>query len=355
MTSQEKNKDSRKYMFKEGSNPLFPISNKSPNPLKNYSAVKLNIKIDNLKKNYKKSNYINLNQNYKKMIENSSALKNYKDINKTYSSSRPKDESQLVNPNLSKIKPLNFIKNINSSGNLEVYQNINNNKKSNLSANKQKNKSEVNLEKNAKNYKNNINFLSPKNNRNYNLFDNNKTYSLRKPSLKKNNNIIEINNINSNSYYNNIIINNNSFTQKNSDIYLKTDKNNRNIQTPKQSNVKLIFNNKRIFDKKTNDTPIILKRKDSSSLPLTTTKTGNNLKISIDKNIFNGEYKLHLKKPIRNFSNGKNAINNYIKSNKNLTFEKNKKKKINGPEELHFYFIKGIQEGKLIEKEFENN
>ena len=55
MTLQDKNKDNKKYMFKEGSNPLFPISNKSPNPLKNYSAVKLNIKIDLKKKNKKLS------------------------------------------------------------------------------------------------------------------------------------------------------------------------------------------------------------------------------------------------------------------------------------------------------------
>ena len=354
MTLQDKNKDNKKYMFKEGSNPLFPISNKSPNPLKNYSAVKLNIKIDLKKKNKKlSSNYLNTNPNSKKILENS-AFKNYKEINKTYLSSRKKDENPIINANLSKIKPLNFTKNINNSGILEKYQNLTNTRKANFSANKQKNKSDINLEINSSDY-NNFNFLSPKNNRNPNFLDNNNIYSVRKPVNNKNKNFIEINNINSNSYYNNIIINNNSFTQKNSDIQPKIDKNNRGIKTPKESNVKLIFNNKRICEKKPDDTPIILKRKDSSSLPLTNTNTGNNLKISIDKNIFNGEYKLHLKKSIRNFSNQKNIINNYIKSDKKITLEKNKKKKINGPEDLHFFYIQGIQEGKLNEREFDKD
>ena len=34
---------------------------------------------------------------------------------------------------------------------------------------------------------------------------------------------------------------------------------------------------------------------------------------------------------------------------------KTKKKKINGPEELHFYFIKGIQDGKNTKKDFEKD
>ena len=201
---------------------------------------------------------------------------------------------------------------------------------------------------------------------------NNNTYNLKKPNNK--NNIIEIANSNNNSFYKNIIINNNSskninpnsnlLNQKksNNNYYLKTEKYNIGAKTPKESNIKLIFNNKNINGKKLEDTPIILKKKDSS-LPLKN-NNGNNLKVSIDKNASNGEYKLHLKKPTKNISNDNNIINmnlnNYINIQKDekIILENNykeKKKKINGPEDLHFYYIKVIQEGKETEIGFEKD
>ena len=378
MASHGKN-NNKNILFKEGSNPLFPKSNKFPNPLNYYSAVKLNVKL-NLKNNNKKlsSNYINTNINNKKIKENS-AVKNYKEINKTYSSaSREKEENPIVKLNnikLSKINPLNFSPIINDSEIIEKYKNNNSHKRSYLSATKEKNKTNINLESNSlRNYKNNLNIISP-NCRNSKMINfNNNTYSLRKTNDNKN--IIEINNSNNNSYFSNIIINNNSSgniksnsklsNQKNSSNYnyLKTEKNDRDIGTPKDSDLKLIFNNKNIFGKKFDDPPIILKKKDSSSLPLANTKLGNNLKFSNDKNIFNGEYKLHLKRSKKNISNENNIINmnfnNYInaKDDEELILEKRnqkKKNKIDGPEDLHFYYIQVIQEGKKNESRFEKD
>lgn len=377
MTSHKKNNESKKFMFKEVSNPLFPISNKMSNNLNYYSAIKLNLKPD-LNKHIKKlaSNDINsTNIQYKKLIENASAIKTKKEINKTYSStSRPKEENsniiQLNNSKLSKIKPLDFSANINNSAISEKYKKNNNNnqKRALLSASKLKNKTNIDLDAySPKEFKNNINIISPSNLGTSQIFNNNKNniYSLRKPNIN-NKNIIGINNSNSNSYYNNIIINNNSSTnintnfnlintkKPNNNYYLKTDMNNNiGTTTPKESNVRLIFNNKNLTKKKLEDPPIILKRKDSS-LPLANTNPDNKLKYSIDKNIFNGEYKLHLKKTKKNYTKD----NNYLKKNEKIIIDdtiKKKKNNIKGPEDLHFYYIQAIQEGKKTELDFEKD
>ena len=369
-----KNNENKKYMFKEGSNPLFPISNKTPNLLNYYSAIKLNIKTD-LKRPNKRlaSNDLN-NLQHKKIVENSSGVKHFKEINKTYSSSRPKDEKQLNklnNSKLTKIKPLEFSPNMNDSSNIEKYKSNSTHKRVLLSATKAFNKTNIDLDI-PKEYKNNLNVISQKNFGNSQIINKNNIYNLRKPNNK--NNIIEITNSNSNSYYKNIIVNNNSSKNisSNSNLinpkkpvnnyYLKTEINNRVTQTPKEPSVKLIFNNKNIFGKKFEETPIILKKKDSS-LPLANTNSRINLKVSQDKNAFNGEYKLHLKKPTRNNSNENNIINmnlnNYIniKKDEKIIVENNykeKKKKIKGPEDLHFYFIQVIQEGKKSEIDFKD-
>ena len=367
-----KNNENKKYMYKEKSNPLFPISNKTPNLLNYYSAIKLNIKTD-LKRPNKRlaSNDLNNLQN-KKYIENSTGIKLLKEINKAYSSSRPKDENQLLklnNSKLSKIKPLELSPNMNDSANIEKYKKNNStHKRALLSATKAINKTNINLDI-SKDYKNNLNAISQKNFLNSQIINENNIYNLRKPNNK--NNIIEIANLNNNnSYYKNIIINNNFNSNPNlinpkkpvNNYYLKTEINNRVTQTPKEPNVKLIFNNKNLFGKKLEETPIILKKKDSS-LPLKNTYSGINLNTSKDKNAFNGEYKLHLKKPTKNNSNENNIINmnlnNYIniKKNEKIIVENNykeKNKKINGPEDLHFYFIQVIQEGKNSEIEFKD-
>ena len=369
MSSQEKKNDKKKYMFKEGSNPLFPISNKIQNQLDySSSALKLNVKLDN----NKLSKNLTSNILPRKIQKNSHDIKNNKDINKTYSSSKQKEENQpikLNNIKLSKLKPLDFPSNINDSGISEKFKyNNSKNKKANLSTNKEKNKTEI------LDYKNLINFkISPKNLANYKNINFNKynnSYSLRKPILNKN--IIELNNEN-NSFYKNIIINNNSSTnikkkfnfikQKNQtdNLYLKTDKNDKDIKNPKDLKVKLIFNNKNI-EKNLEDAPITLKRKESS-FPLATNTPRNNLKFSLNKNLFNGKYKLHLKRHKNNFSNENNVVNmnlnNYININKDEIllleqFRKNKNQ-INGPEDLHFYYINVLQEGKKNENMFEKD
>lgn len=342
MASYRKNKN---FSFKEGSNPLFPISNPNINLINYYSALKLNSKMD-LKKQKKKimsNTNINVNSQNKRMIENPSGLNNSK----------------------VKIKPLDFSTSANDS---KIYEKIikenMNKKQSNFSANKS----------NILENKNNINIISPKNifeksqilNIN-NINNKNNIFSVRNPNIYKN--VVEINNSNNKSYINNIIINNSSTNinqnvltkkQKNSNNNSKININNIDINNPKEkdANIKLVFKNNNIgggkkikFDNL--DIPITLKRKDSP-LPFTYTSP-NNLK---EKNIFNGNYKLHLKKQ-RNISDlndilNMNNINNFMKQELNLNSNSKKKKKITGPEDLHFYFINVIQDGKKNETVFKD-
>ena len=231
MNTNAKNNENKKYLFKEVNNPLFPISNKTPNSLNYYSALKLNINADFKKHKKLTSNDIISNFQHKKMIENS-AMKNFKEINKEYSSSRIKEESQIIklnNSKLSKIKPLDFSTNINDSGIIEKYKNNNNyQKKSLLSANKARNKSNINLERaSTKIYQNNLNIISSKNLGNSQILNiknrnNSNAFSVRKTNPNKN--IFDINNSNNNSYFNNIIINNNSSNNINSNSNLNNKK-----------------------------------------------------------------------------------------------------------------------------------
>lgn len=351
MNSHEKNNDIKKYMFKEGSNPLFPISNKTPNPSKNYSASKSNVKLDLKNQNKKLAlNCIDSNFNNKKNKIEPSIIKNYKELNKTYSSSKPKEGiTNINNLKFSKIKPID-ISNIKDNKIFENYKFIKNQK--NVNENKEKNNINGN---NIKVYTNNLNINSLKNYNvtNINKNKNNNSYSLRKPNVNKN--ILERNNSNINSYYSNIILNNNSSTNiynKNTNLQIIND---RILKTPKESNVKLIFYNKNIFEKKIEDPPIILKRKDSS-LPLKYINAETNLRISTDKIIFNGEYKLHLKKSKKNFSKN-NIYINMKNVDEDIIIEdfQKKKKQIKGQEDLHFYYVDLIQNGKKKELLFDKD
>ena len=342
MASYRKNKN---FSFKEGSNPLFPISNPNINLINYYSALKLNNKMDLKKQKKKMKSNANNNSNSQKkiMIENSPAL----------------------NTSKVKIKPLDFSTNGNDS---KIYEKIikeNMNKKQpNFSANKS----------NILENKNNINIISPKNifdksqilNIN-NINNKNNIFSVRNPNIYKN--IVEINNSNNKSFINNIIINNSS-TNINQNLLTKKPKNSNNNSKiiinnldikntkEKEGNIKLVFKNNNIgTDKKIKfdnlDIPITLKRKDSP-LPFTCTSP-NNLK---EKNIFNGNYKLHLKKQ-RNISDlndilKMNNINNFMNQELRLNSNSKKKKKITGPEDLHFYYINVIQDGKKNETEFKD-
>jgi len=339
MSSYDKNK-TKNFGYKEGNNPLFPISNKKINLINYYSALKLDNKIDfkRQKKNINANTYGNLE--HKKMIENSPRTNNSKII----------------------IKPLDFSSNTNNSRILEniIKENMKKQKPRLIS-----NKTNINFEINTtRDNKNNINIISPKN-----IFDKSQIISINNvnkknilnqmsPNISKN--LVEITESSNNkSYINNIIINNTS-TNINSDHINNNSKiniNNIEINSPKESNVKLIFKNnntQKNLKIQRPDTPISLKRNESP-LPFTTTNQ-NNIK---NKNIFNGHYKLSFKKH-RNISDLNDILNidnikNFIKQELKYKNEQKKKKKIQGPEDLHFYYILMIQDGKKNELEFEKD
>ena len=364
-----KNSNKKKYMCKEISNPLFPISNKLPNTFNYYSTTKLNLKSDKNRHTKQLSTNDLMSFQNKRIGKNPSSSKFIKEINKTYSSEKLKNDSKINKSNNSKVTNLKLFQissNKNNNDLSEKYSNYKNKQKSFLSEYKTHYNTNSNIEMPSKDNKFNINIISPKNLSNARAFNNKNTFTQPKSNIKRN--VTEIAYSSKSSYYNNIIINNNSSNNINvkdakkasNNNYLKIDISNRIIKTPKGSNVKLIFQNNNIFGQKFEETPILLKGKDSSSLPLTNKNSGNNLKISIDKNLFNGEYKIHMKKPNKKVNNENNYINmnlkNYIKNDKDENLDKNylMKKKINGPEDLHFYYIIVIQEGKQKEMEFGN-
>jgi hypothetical protein len=272
------------------------------------------------------------------------------------------ENSPALNTSKVKIKPLDFSTNPNDS---KIYEKIIKENMSKKQPNFSANKSNI-LEN-----KNNINIISPKNifekSQILNINHKNNIFSVRNPNIYKN--IVEINNSNNKSYINNIIINNSS-TNINQNLLTKKPKNSNNNSKininnidinntkEKEANIKLLFkNNNNGTEKKIKfdnlDTPVSLNRKDSP-LPFTYTNP-NNLK---EKNIFNGNYKLHLKKQ-RNISDlndilKMNNINNFMNQELKLNSNSKKKKKITGPEDLHFYFINVIQDGKKNEKEFKD-
>ena len=339
-------KNSKKnYSFKEGNNPLFPISNKNINLYNCNNALKININTDILKNNNKRLNSnISTNLQHIIFVENSPVNSKLK---------------------ISKYKQLDFSSNISENKLIDIYGKDKSNKKKYLSSNK----TNINLMPNTT--RNNYDIISSKNVLGSSQKMNNNKNSLRKKNRKN----IEIFDSNNNSYFNNInIFYNNSSTDINkiadsnlinkktnlySNVKLKTDINYIGLNSPKEASIKLIFKNKNDNNGKNNnlDLPITLKRKDSF-LPLTYTNPGNNMQYSIDKNIFDNEYKLYLKKPKRNASNLNSGINlnlNNFVEGKNMENNTKKNKKIKCPEDLHFYYILVIQEGKKNETEMEKD
>ena len=325
------NNKSKNYSFKERNNPLFPISNQKINLVNYYSALKLKNKM-NLKKQTKNINVNTYNNiQYKKMIETTG----------------------LNNPKI-KIKPLEFSSSTNNSQILEKIEKETRNKKEQRLTS---NKTNINFRMNTtRDNMTNKNSMSPQN-----IFDKSQIININnvnKNNLFKNRNqniyknIVEINEFNGKPYINNIIINNSSTNINSSQINnnSKININNIEINSPKESNVKLIFKNNNINTKKLKidnlDIPITLKRKES---PLNST----NQNFPKSKNIFNSNYKILFKNQ-RNISDlNDNNINNIIKPEFKFKNEPKKKKTINGPEDLHYYYIQVIQEGKQNEIEFE--
>ena len=337
MASYGKNK-SKNYSFKEENNPLFPISNKKKNLVNYYSALKLNNKID-LKKQSKNINVNPYNNiQYKKKIETSG----------------------LNNPKI-KIKPLEFSSSANNSQILEkIVKETRSKKQLLLASNKTNNNFRM---KTSRENINNKNISSPRNNFdksqiiNINNINKNNLFNNRIQNIYKN--FVEINDSNDKPYINNIIINNSSTNINLSQINnnSKININNIEINNQKESNIKLIFKKNNINSPKklkidNLDFPIVLKRKDN---PLTSTST--NQKISENKIIFAGNYKILFKKQ-RNISDLNDILNNdntnnFIKQEFNFNNEPKKKNSISGPENLHYYYISVIQKGKKKEIEFE--
>ena len=339
MASYDKNRN-KIFGLKQRNNPSFPISNKKINLLNYYAAVNLDNKIDikRLKKSTKLNTYTNLD--YKKMIENSPRLNNSK----------------------IKIKPLDFSSDTNSSRILEniIKENMNKQKPHLIS-----NKTNINFGINTtRDNRNNLNIISPKNLYeksqiiNYNNVNKRNIINQISPNISKN--LIEISESSNNkSYINNIIINNSStnINSEHNNNNSKININNLEINSPKESNVKLIFKNNNTSKQlkvDNSDKPITININES---PLLFTPTSQN--IIKNKNIFNGHYKLNFKKK-RNISDLNDIINvdsmkNFIKYDLKLKNEQKKKNKIRGPEDLHFYYISMIQDGKKNEFEFEKD
>ena len=327
MASSGKNK-SKKNSFKVGNNLLFPISNEKINLVNYYSALKLNKKMD-LKKQSK-----NINVNTYNNIQNKKMI-----------------ETTELNNSKIKIKPLEFSSSTNNSQILEkIVKETKNKKQPRLTLNKTNNNFRMDT---SRENMNNKNISSPNNNFdksqiNINRVNKNNLFNSSNQNIYKN--IVEINKSNSKPYINNIIINNSSTNINSSQINNNSKINNIEINSQKKSNVKLIFNNNTNSPKKLKidnlDFTFSLKRKDS---PLASTSTNQNLS--------KGNYKILFKKQ-RNISDlndilNNDNINNFIKPEFNFNNEPKKKKKIRGPEDLHYYYISVIQKGKKKEIEFE--
>ena len=385
MTSYDKNINKKKYLFKENNNLITPLNNNQPKSL--------NINVFSDLNNKNQLNFPNINSKFNKLTpvlqskqnnNNSHGKNNIIEISKAYSLSKQKNENKLNKMMNSKYKLSKVISNdlsarINESKILEVY----NNKKNTIKT------SQLNSFKNETNSTfDNINIFRDS------IKINNKSINgLRNLNVKRTNETTASNNIK------NETSNNSNLATKRETIgnlYMKTDTNKIYINTPKNNNIKLVLPNKNIFDKKLvinckNDDMLVTPfEKKNNQILLCNTTPDNKLKISIDKknpNILNEDTKLKIKKQkeknINNSNNTNNIItikpsknehiiiesignsNNYdskiinrkftIDSNKvNKDYLKqNKKNKYKCPEELHFYYITVLQEGKKNEFDFE--
>ena len=379
MTSYDKNINKKKFLFKEGNNLKIPLNNN------------INVFSDLNNKNH--INFPNINPKFNKITpvsqnkqnnNNSHGKNNIVEVSKAYSLSKQKNENKLNKMMNSKYKLSKVISNdlsarINESKILEVY----NNKKNTIKT------SQLNSFKNETNSTfDNINIFRDS------IKINNKSINgLRNLNVKRTNETTASNNIK------NETSNNSNLATKRETIgnlYMKTDTNKIYVNTPKNNNIKLVLPNKNIFDKKLvinckNDDMLVTPfEKKNNQVLLCNTTPDNKLKISLDKtnpNILNEDIKLKIKKQKENKINNNNYTNNIItikpsknehliiesigNSNNNdpkiinrkLTIDsnkvnkdylnQNKKNKYKCPEELHFYYITVLQEGKKNEFNFE--
>ena len=387
MSSYDKNINKNKYLFKQGNNFLSYMNNNPSNLLSNIV-------------NFKKENIINFPEiNGKinklnpviqtKQSNDFQRLNNITEISKT-SLSKPKNENDLNNYKNSKFKLSKIVSKelstkINTSRILDTYSNTKNTTK-----NSQMNS--IKIEVNTPTDNNNL--IVMKKSKAFNT--SNSINDLR--DLTKNKKLIENTNSNSDSYCNNILnensTNNSNLITKRETIghsHIKTDINDTHFNTPNNNNIKLVLPNKNTFGKKLNvniqnkdifGTPYGLLRKNNPIL-LPHTTPENKLKCSLDKNNQNNQQVENNLKKINNINNNKiltikptknehiileSIDNSNVKDTKTLktkftldSIETNidcnkqiKKNKIcKCPEELHFYFITVLQEGKKSENDFE--
>ena len=384
MSSQDKNLNKEKSIFKQGSNLLSRINNyQQQNSLNIFSNFK---KVNNV-------NFPNINSKINKLVpvmhnkQNSeiTGINSVSEISKTYSLSKPKNENNLnkianSKYKLSKIVASELSSNIRTSRILDTYSNAKTTSKTSQSNSI---KIEIN---NTSDNKDNLNNLKKSNVINASNSNNNIL------NLKINKKWInEKINSSNDSFYNKIIkeissANNSSGNRKKREtighVHIKTDINDIYTNNPKDKNMKLLFDNKNSLGKKleinTQNSYIMatpynfVRTNNPIALPNTTPE--NKLKCSLDKN----------KKILQNEANA-NKNNNRILTIKpsknehiilesiphvydsktiktkftldsietNQDYLKENKKGKKCPEELHFYYVTVLQEGKKNENSFE--
>lgn len=387
MSSQDKNLNKEKSIFKQGSNLLSRINNyQQQNSLNIFSNFK---KINNV-------NFPNINSKINKLVpvmhskQNSElgGINSVSEISKTYSLSKPKNENNLnkianSKYKLSKIVASELSSNIRTSRILDTYSNA---KTTSKTSQNNSIKIEIN---NTSDNKGNLNNLKKSNVINASNSNNNIL------NLKINKKIInEKINSSNDSFYDKIIKELSSTNNTNGNmgkkretighIHIKTDINDIYLNTPKDKNMKLLFEkNKNSLGKKqeinTQNSYIMgtpytfLKANNQLALPNTTPE--NKLKCSLDKNNNKALQKENNSnknnnrvltiKPSKNehiilesiphVYDSKTIKTKFtldsIETNQDYLKENKKGKKC--PEELHFYYVTVLQEGKKNENSFE--
>lgn len=385
MSSQDKNLNKEKSIFKQGSNLLSRINNyQQQNSLNIFSNFK---KVN-------KVNFPNINSKINKLVpvihnkQNSdvTGINNVSEISKTYSLSKPKNENNLnkianSKYKLSKIVASELSSNIRTSRILDTYSNAKTTSKTS-----QNNSIRIEINNTSDN-KGNLSNLKKSNiinlsNSNSNILN-----------LKINKKIINEKIGSSNdSFYEKIIkeISSANNTSGNmgkkretiGHIHIKTDINDIYKNSPKDRNNNLLFENKNSLGK-----PLDINTKNSyimgtpynflkanNLIALHNTTPENKLKFSLDKN----------KKILLNENNSNKNTNRILTikpcKNEHIILEsiphiydsktiktkftldsietnqdylKEKKKGNKCPEELHFYYVTVLQEGKKNENSFE--
>ena len=383
MTSYEKNLNKNKFIFKVENSQLTPLYNNQPKRLKIFSYMKTE----------KKGNFPDITPKYTKLnpvtqnIHTSQGLNNLTEISKTYSLSKPKNENKSLS---SKYKLSKITTN-------DLSSRINKTKISDIYSKKYDNSNSFKIETNTTFDNNKINILKASNiiNDSINGLRNLSIKNRTKENIYSNNDSYKNNTNNTNLINDNSTNNSNLATKRETinNLYLKTDINDIYINTPKDNNSKFDNLDKNlIFFSKNNEilgTPGGLLRKNNKIL-LTNTTPENKIKISLDQNkqkisdsslklntkktknddinIYNNSNNITTIKPNKNEHiilesinnsnpNGKTIKNKFtidsIQINQDALIQKKKNKLYKCPEELHFYYITVLQEGKKNENVFE--